>query len=215
MFFMKQISYDDEINLFLRILAFLMSRFSFFIINYMTSSVNSDLSTVDDPKSIKSLENVLEYDVQPKFVKGLPDADKFMYAAKGSMEDQIWNHAIKNGGDAHWLTPSFDSIVAVMSGFIKQKFVLITNKTGAKSLAQFACSMMRDEENIDLYHPELYALLVNNEYKVTTTSIIYKFDLDLDLRKALNKRLLGSIEFGTDKVWFKNLLNSFVPWSPE
>ena len=94
MFFMGQ-DFIDEITLFLQVFSCVMSFFSFFVMQYLMNSMSTDLSTVDDPKAIDNYDRMIEYGVQPVFMKGHPEIDKFRYAVNGLRQPESGNRLRK------------------------------------------------------------------------------------------------------------------------
>ena len=61
MFFLDQ-DYLKEVTFFLKILSILMSFFSFFILQFMQSSANTDLVKMKEPIAVKSFKDILSRD---------------------------------------------------------------------------------------------------------------------------------------------------------
>ena len=213
MFFIDQDNIR-EITTFLQILTTCMSLFAFFVLNYLTNAVGSDLVSVDDPRSLEKYEDIMKHDVQPIFLKGHPAVDIFRHAAEGSIQKEVWNHAIKKTGNNCVLKPNMNKITELITDFLSQKLVLLANWGATVAGAQFICSQIRAEGS-EFYHPELHLLMASDSRTDDgIVSMIYNPNLDPEIIRSLHKGISRSLEFGRDQVMSLRLRSVLVPWSP-
>ena len=141
MFYLDQ-DYLDEVTFFLKILSIAMSFFSFFTMQYMQNSANTDLVTKKDPIAIKSFEDILERpDVKVFWITGY--LKPFKFAPKGSIERKIWDMKSDPSG-SHLIESSkldFDQTTEILRTL---KGVVINGKVQLRWGASFACKSMRE-----------------------------------------------------------------------
>ena len=161
MFFIDQ-DYIDEVTLFLQVLSCVMSFFTFFTMQWLEGNMSTDLSTVEDPRAISSYEKLIEYQIKPLWLIGQPEVDRFKFATNGTAEAEVWQHAIKMGGN-HFLEPTTGATIGtkIIYPFLDQKIAFISRNANVMTGGAFICKQTRDPES-EYYRPMYCALIVKD-----------------------------------------------------
>ena len=142
MFFLGQ-DYLDEVTLFLKILSIGMSFFSFFVMQYMQNSANTNLVTKKDPIAVKSFQDLLQRPDVNVYWVAIQEMDHFKHAAIGSLEEKVW--AAKSFADGRNLMSRESSADFAMK-LRSTKAVFIMNQFQESQLPAI-CKHLREELN--------------------------------------------------------------------
>ena len=211
MFFIDQ-DYIHEVTHFLKVFSCVMSFFSFFVLNWLEGNMSTDLVSVSDPKAVLNYKQMIDYDVQPLFMKGHPEIDAFHFARDGTVESAVWKHASKNGAD-FWIRPDPSGAAENLLRYIRQKIAIISRYANVLAGSYFLCSQVRDPEGF-FFHPDTNGLISKDEASIEIIStLVYNTNVSLFIKEDLNKRTLAFVEFGMVHHTVTSMVNGFIPYS--
>ena len=143
MFYLDQ-DYLDEVTFFLKILSIAMSFFSFFTMQYMQNSANTDLVTKKDPIAVKSFQDILERpNVKVFWFTG--SLKQFKFAPEGSIERKLWDRKSDPSGSHLIDATAGGSYLDQMTEILwTLKGVVINNKVQLRWATSFACKSLRE-----------------------------------------------------------------------
>ena len=159
MFFIDQ-DYIDEVTLFLKVFSCVMSFFTFFVMQWLENNMSTDLVSAEDPRAISSYEKLFEYQVQPFWLKGHPEVDKFKFASNGTLEAKVWQHTIQMGRN-YLYEASIEGMIDSILPFLEQKVAFISRDANLQAGGAFICKQLRDPDS-RFYRPTYYGIIVND-----------------------------------------------------
>lgn len=210
-FFMDQENFH-AVNLFLQIMAAMMSFFTFFVLTYLTSSMNTDLASVEDPRGLTNLDDILECGVQPFWGAGIPAIDYFRTAEEGTIESKIWKHALKGRWE---VAANAENFVELFPDMLSQKTAMMGRNADLSLGGLMICSIIRDPEHFS-YHPEIYGLIAcDPRVKTHLSGTIYSSYTEEGLKRKIMKRVTGYNEFGMPIPMLDRYIWSEIKWTAE
>lgn len=154
---------------FLKILLFNMTVFSFFLFQWLTGNMRTNLVSVSETVVVRSYQEILDRKVQPVWVSGRSANDIFEGAPDGSIEKEIWDWGQRKGN--YLLERTAADGLKLLDAFMKLSNVLIVEDYLSGLIVNIFCKFATDP---NFAATEIIKILMTpDKDKIRMTGFVY------------------------------------------
>ena len=202
-----------------RLMFFTTSMLTFISIVYFDTSIKTELVTIDEPRLIRTYDDIIRYKVTPLWINNFDHFRKFQKASPTSSEWKLWNYAKNNFKNADILaTASAQTFGEKLTLAMEGKIAMITSQTIISMIIKSACKRKsRSLAWVSVYANTSTAKLeAMNSFRSSDPSahfvlqsVLYnQFTKENKPMKHLKKRITTMFEWGFIE-WIHEQFNSF------
>ena len=214
-FVLDQDNLNDDIRWNAKIISFMLSVFTFFVVNWLLNTTNTDLKTVDDPRCILNYDDIMRHNALPVWSSSSRTIDMFKMAPEGTVQKDLWKYAIKKGGiESIFIKIDMKAAPVLMKKLTEQSIVLLGAYNTMKMIGIITCKLLREDG--PYRQPDIYALYTSDpRFIPITQTTVMSSKIPIHFKNYLIRRITGYWEFGLQKSFNSIAFYSVVSWSPD
>lgn len=131
-----------------RIIFYMLSVFSFFIMAHFNSLLNMDTVVITQPFILRSYDQMIQHNIRPIFIESFSDYERLSFDDETTKGRQFWDWAYGSFGKNVFVKTSAESLCQGINDVVRYKAALITLETNLRGARFNFCNFLnRDTSN--------------------------------------------------------------------